>query len=43
MLPTGVRVRFVFVMDEVRRIGGGGLFPCTELRRSNVFRIVLLE
>lgn len=30
----------VFVIDDVRRIGGGGLFACIELRRSKLFRIV---
>lgn len=42
-LPTGVKVLFVFVIEAVLLIGGGGLFPWTELRLNNVFRIVLLE
>ena len=39
-LPTGVKGRFVFVIDDVRLIGGGGLLVWTELRRNRVFRIV---
>lgn len=33
----------VFVIEAVRRIGGGGLFDCTDARRNSVVRIVPLE
>lgn len=33
----------VFVIEAVLRIGGGGLFDCTDARRSNVVLIVPLE
>lgn len=33
----------VFVMEEVLRIGGGGLFDCTDARRNSVVLIVPLE
>lgn len=36
-LPTGVNGRFVFVIDEVRRIGGGGLLVWMDPRLSRVF------
>ena len=40
--PTGVRGLFVLVIDDVLRIGGGGLF-CIEPRRSKAFLIVPQE
>lgn len=39
-LPTGVSGLLVFVIEEVRRIGGGGLFVWMDPRLSRVFLMV---